>query len=130
VDNKGIETVALDTLARGGVMERFEDAIRLATENILDPNTTLAKREINIRVILKPNEARDFCDCQIHMNTKLAAPKPLTTQVYVGMDPQLGAISMEHNPEQLKMGFGLGNKAAEKIAAGLTAGAAEKGAGE
>lgn len=128
MSEKKIEIVSLDTLARGGVLERFEDAIRLATENILDPNTTLAKREIGIRVILKPNEARDFCETQIHMVTKLAAPKPISTQIYVGMDPQRGPVAMEHNPQQLKMGFG--QKAAEQIIAGGIAESDEKGAKE
>lgn len=36
------DRVSLHNLARGAVVERFDDAFASALDNILDPNTTLA----------------------------------------------------------------------------------------
>ena len=113
MDRKG-RLVTLANLARGAAVERFDDAFGKICENILDPNTDTQIREITLKVKIKPNENRDFCEATIKCEAKMAGATAVTTQFFIGRDAQ-GIVATEYNPQQL----GLGIDAAEKIAAGV-----------
>lgn len=98
------EMVSLATLGRGAAIESFDREFGRLLENALDPNTTTAKREIMLRVIVQPNEDRNFCTVQVHCKSKLSADKPFATQMFIGRDAQ-GVKATEHNPQQIPFGF-------------------------
>lgn len=52
---KDQEDVTLSNLAGGGVVERFDDELKVVLKNMLDPNTTLGVREVNLKVKIKPD---------------------------------------------------------------------------
>jgi len=96
------DLVSLANLGRGGAIERFDDEFQRALENILDPNTGESARTVTLKVKLKPNADRTWCDVGVSCSATLASAKPFTTQVFVGK--QRGkAIASEYNPEQLKL---------------------------
>lgn len=94
--------VSLDNLAGGAVVERFNDAMKEVLGNILDPNTTLAKRAITLKLEIKPDENRDFGRVDITCKTSLAPATPLATKVYIGRD-KTGPCATEYNPQQLSL---------------------------
>jgi len=94
--------VSLDNLAGGAVVERFNDALAEVLTNILDPNTTLAKRAISLKVEIKPDENRDFGAIDITCKTTLAPSTPLKTKIYIGRD-KTGPVATEYNPQQLSL---------------------------
>ena len=50
--------VSLDTLMGGEIIDRFKYEFNRVVENIADPNTTLSKRSITIKMDVKPNKSR------------------------------------------------------------------------
>ncbi len=99
------ELVSLGTLARGACIERFDDAFARILDNILDPNSSAtAKREVNLKVTVKPDEKRSFCTVSICCTAKTAPPINVQTQIFVGTDGK-HAIATEHNPQQLGLGL-------------------------
>lgn len=94
--------VSLDNLAGGAVVERFNDALFEVLINILDPNTTLGKRSVTLKVDIKPDENRDFGRVDIICKTSLAPSSPLATKIYIGRDKS-GPIATEYNPQQLTL---------------------------
>ena len=101
------EMISLANLGRGACIEKFDDEFQKVLINILDPNTNGGKREINLRVIIKPNQDRNFCTLQVHCTSKLGAVKAFETQMFVGLDVH-GPKASEHNPKQLGLGFNPG----------------------
>jgi len=94
--------VSLDNLANGAVVERFNDALKEVLGNIIDPNTTHAKRAITLKVEIKPDENRNFGAIDITCKTSLAPTMPLKTKVYIGQD-KTGPVATEYNPQQLAL---------------------------
>ena len=107
--------ISLANLGRGAAIERFDDEFHRLLVNIMDPNTVGGKREIHLRVIVKPNEDRNFCIVQVHCTSKLGAVKPFDTQMFIGLD-QHGPKASEHNPKQLGLGFTPGPQAEKEPA--------------
>lgn len=94
--------VSLKDLANGGTQEVFDYELARVLENIMDPNTTEKAREINIKVKIKPNKERDYCDVSIDCTSKLAQVDSISTHFYVGKTPN-GIRAVEHNPQQMKL---------------------------
>ena len=101
------EVVSLANLASGAAVERFDDELARVLENIMDPNTVAEKeREITLKVKIKPNEARDFCQVRIECSSRKAAAKTFETHIYVGWDKSQGTVkATEYNPQQMTMTF-------------------------
>ncbi len=93
------ENVSLQNLARGAVVERFDDALRSVLDNIMDPNTTHAAREITLKVKIKPDQNRDFGGVDVTCTTKLAPASPLGTKIFIGRD-KTGPVATELDPKQ------------------------------
>ena len=93
----------LVNLKGGAAMERFDEALGKAIENILDPNTsTKFVREIRLLVKIKPNEDRGSCSLGLEVSTKLSPPRAVGSVIYVG---QVAGkfIAAEHNINQLPL---------------------------
>ena len=93
------ENVSLQNLARGAVVERFDDALRSVLDNIMDPNTGLTARTITLKVKIKPDQNRDFGGVSVDCDTKLAPPTPLGTKIFIGRD-KTGPVATELDPKQ------------------------------
>src|SRR5262245_46253480 len=77
--------VNLETLGSGACNELFDDAFQKVLDNIADVNTSAkTAREVNLKVILKPDEDRRFATIAIQASAKLAPAKPFATAVFIG----------------------------------------------
>lgn len=95
----------LATLAGGGVMEQFKEALEEIGRNIIDPNTDAeAKRSVTITVTFKPDRKREAIDVEGTVKFNGAGRMSVRTLAY----PQLRAggkvTLLEHTPpEQMDM---------------------------
>ncbi len=96
--------VSLQNLGRGAVIENFDSELARVLENILDPNTTEAAREIRMTVKFKPNENRDLLEVTIDCSSKLAFQGPIKTQVFIGRTTE-GIVASEYHPKQMGLEF-------------------------
>lgn len=79
--------VNLDSLAEGAVREKFNNALKEVTKNILDPNTkATAKRTITLKLTFEPGEDREIADVTVDYSTKLAPVKGVATRFVIGTD--------------------------------------------
>lgn len=97
------DKVSLNTLCGGGVVERFDDELRNVIKNIKDPNTSDKVREITLKVKIKVNDARDYCAVVADISSKTLPPKPITTSMFIGIDPKDGPVAYEHKLVQMEM---------------------------
>jgi hypothetical protein len=96
-------TITLDNLKGGAVLERFEDELRRVAENVIDPNCEAkVKREIILRIVIKPDAERRIAAVGIYASSKLAPPLTLATVAYFGKDGGR-AVAFEHDPQQLTL---------------------------
>jgi hypothetical protein len=99
----GIDAVTLETLARGAALERFDIELARVMENINDPNTGDGKREITVKVSIKPSQTKDTAQVMVNVTSKLASMAPYPTLLFLskGRDGRLGAY--ENDPRQVDM---------------------------
>lgn len=91
--------VSLDTLMGGEIIDRFKHEFHRVVENIADPNTTLTKRAITIKLEVKPNKTRSQSDVIVSFATKLAPTESMDTTVFISMTRK-GLVVSEYNPKQ------------------------------
>lgn len=81
------EPVTLDSLAGGGVLEKFQESLNRVILNVQDPNTKPELiREITIKVKFRPTKGRDMGMVSYQVMEKLAPHEPLETQVLMGIE--------------------------------------------
>lgn len=68
-------------IGRGNTNERFYRAIKEVLANIQDENTSLKKREINIKVVVTPHKDRESADIGIWVTPKLEPTTPYQSQI-------------------------------------------------
>ncbi|AQT84314.1 hypothetical protein [Paenibacillus larvae] len=79
--------ITLESLANGGVVERFEQELAKVFANIGDPNTSAkAARKINLSLSIKPDEKREIAEVTIQATTTLAPSKELMTTIIMDRD--------------------------------------------
>ncbi len=91
--------VSLDTLMGGEIIDRFKYEFNRVVENIADPNTTLSKRSITIKMDVKPNKSRTQSDVLVGFTVKLAPTEAMDTTVFISMTKK-GLVVSEYNPKQ------------------------------
>ncbi|CAB4211736.1 hypothetical protein UFOVP1419_14 [uncultured Caudovirales phage] len=91
--------VSLDTLMGGEIIDRFKYEFQRVIENIADPNTTLTKRGVTIKLEVKPNKSRTQSDVTVSFATKLAPTEAMDTTVFISMTKK-GLVVSEYNPKQ------------------------------
>src|SRR5690349_802930 len=98
-----MDGVTLDTIGGGALPELFEAELARVLANIADPNTDIStKREITIKVSLKPKKDRDVIDVEMKCQSKLAGIVTVSTQVFMGK--QNGKlVAVENDPRQSKL---------------------------
>jgi hypothetical protein len=92
------QTVTLKTLAKGAALELFDREMDAVVANIADVNTNpKAKREINIKVIIQPDENRGLGVAALQVTSKLAAVKPVGALLYFGRDRTGKAVAVSND---------------------------------
>jgi hypothetical protein len=98
------ELVSLLNLAGGAAIERFDEELKRALQNIADPNTALGAREIKLVVKVQPTDMqRNICKVSFQCVSKILPLMSVQTQFYVGIDPKRGAVAVEYNPKQIDL---------------------------
>lgn len=100
--------VSLETLGggspnglSGAAVELFNTEFQRVLDNCLDPNTkATAKREVVLKVIIKPDDDRESCSVEIQANSKLAAVRPYPTNIFLGKEGNR-AVAVENDPKQM-----------------------------
>lgn len=92
--------ISLQEIAGGALQEKADQAFSKVLENMQDPNTPWKnKRKINICLSFEQNEDRTDCTCDIAVDTKLAAVKPVSTKFCTEKDFDTGRIfAQEYGP--------------------------------
>ncbi|HEL1763685.1 TPA: hypothetical protein TXY87_001372 [Streptococcus suis] len=90
---KNIIGLDLSSIADGGLQEKLNNELARVIENILDPNTDpTVKREVSIKLVLKPNDQRNSVDTIMEVKSKLATQVKLSTTILVGQNYETGEI--------------------------------------
>lgn len=92
--------LALESLGNGGAMELFNHELEKVLRNCLDVNTDHKfKRSIFIEMKVQPDEKRETAAIKIEVGTKLASPRGLVNQVFLGMEGDR-AVAVTFDPKQ------------------------------
>lgn len=90
---KNIIGLDLSSIADGGLQEKLNNELARVIENILDPNTDpTVKREVSIKLVLKPNDQWNSVDTIMEVKSKLAPQVKLSTTILVGQNYETGEI--------------------------------------
>lgn len=92
--------ISLQDIAGGALQEKANQAFAKVMQNMQDPNTPWKnKRKINICLTFEQNEDRSDCTCDISVDTKLAAVKPVSTKFCTEKNIDTGEIfAQEYGP--------------------------------
>lgn len=92
--------ISLHDVAGGALQEKVNQAFEQVMKNMQDPNTPWKnKRKINLTLTFIQNEDRTDCTCDISVDTKLAAVKPVSTKFCTEKDVSNGEIfAQEYGP--------------------------------
>lgn len=107
--------ITLSNIGGGAAVEKFSDELRKVVANIMDPNTPAsAKREITIKVSIKPSVDRAFGPIVVSASSKLAPVRGFSTVAHFGMDGD-EPVAFEDDPKQLTIGDFIENSKATTI---------------
>ena len=85
--------ISLQELAGGALQEKVNQAFEKVMQNMQDPNTPWKnKRKINVGITFVQNDDRTDCTCDISVDVKLAAVKPVSTKFCTQKDLTTGEI--------------------------------------
>lgn len=93
----------MEELAGGAFQENVQKAVEKVVANLLDPNTPWKnKRAVTAKITFTQNEDRDDCSCDISVETKLAAVKPMETKFAIGKDLKSGEVYAQEYGRQIR----------------------------
>lgn len=92
--------INLQDLAGGALQEKTDQAFSKVLQNMQDPNTPWKnKRKLTISLSFEQNEERTDVTCDIAVDVKLAAVKPVSTKFCTEKDLDTGRIfAQEYGP--------------------------------
>ncbi|HVJ09718.1 MAG TPA: hypothetical protein VM554_15175 [Acidisarcina sp.] len=95
-------TINIGNVSDGALVEAFDLKLREVLANIADPTTSAtAKREIVLRLELRPKEDRVQIDTQFTCVAKLSSITPNTSRIFLGQDKDGGLYALNSDPRQL-----------------------------
>ncbi len=97
------EKLSLTNIKEGAAVEMFDLALEKVLANIQDINTTLAPREITLKVVLTPSEHRDYVNIVLSCPKKLAIQDSIKTTANLTLDSKGRAIAHERRTRQLPL---------------------------
>lgn len=100
-----LKQVELSSLGNGVVVERFNNALAKAIENVLDVDTPEKfARKVVLTIKMKPmNADRDSLNYEFSVETKLSSPKSHSGVMYVGKEKGSFVAYETNNPNQLSL---------------------------
>jgi FixJ family two-component response regulator len=100
-----IESMSIVTMKGGSVVEQFNEALQRALENIVDPNTKAkAKRTVNLRLTILPDEERELLGLVASVTTSMAPAAEIISRAWVAHTRD-GVVAAEHDPRQPGLDF-------------------------
>jgi len=79
------ETLTLSNFGQGAVNEIFDRELQRVLKDIMDPNTeATAQREVNLKIVIKPDEERDLGVVGVKASSKLAGSRNFTSKLAFG----------------------------------------------
>lgn len=82
------EVLSITTLSGGDIIERVDEALALALDNCVDPDTpSKANRTVTVKLTAAPNEDRSMAEVSFSVDTKLASAKGGATHVLLATRP-------------------------------------------
>jgi hypothetical protein len=113
------EKVSLRTLADGQVIDEFDQEFSRCLENIMDEKTDVRKkRSVTLKIILEPEETRDFAHASIQCSSSLAPRHIHAAQLYIGRDIDGTPMAQQKRFQQQTFDDYLENRAREDQEAG------------
>jgi len=94
------EKLSLINIKGGGAVEMFDRAAQKVFENINDINTTLAAREVNLKVSFKPSEDRTMVAISLQCIPKLAPQDSEMLTADLKLDERGRAVAYERNRQK------------------------------
>lgn len=108
------EKVSLRTLADGQVIDEFDQEFARCLENIMDEKTDVRKkRSVTLKIILEPEETRDFAHASIQCSSSLAPRHIHAAQLYIGRDIDGTPMAQQKRFQQQTFDDYLENRARE-----------------
>lgn len=95
------EQISLVNIGGGAAVEKFDYELERVVKNLLDPNTTDAKRTITLKVKFKPQKGREACDIEIECSSTEAPCEAYETMAYLGLGRSGKPEIYESNPQQM-----------------------------
>ena len=81
------ENLNIANIARGALLEQFDVELEKVLTNIADPNTDTKKaRQIDIKVVFKPNNRRDGAEVNFQTKSKLIPAVAVETSIFIDKD--------------------------------------------
>jgi len=81
------ETLTLANFGNGAVNEVFDRELQRVLKDIMDPNTeATAQREVNLKIVIKPDEERDLGVVGVKASSKLAGSRAFISKLAFGRD--------------------------------------------
>ena len=97
------DTVSLNNIENGAVIEAVDHVLAECWNDILDPNTEAkSKRKITLTITLTPDEEREMVGVSSQVKVSLPGQRPTVTKVTIGQD-QNGAKAHEWKSRQTLM---------------------------
>lgn len=95
-----LQEFCLENLAGGGAVEQFNEQITKILGNIRDPNTEAkSTRKVTMVVAFRPSEDRGSASVSVDVTAKLAAPRALGSQIFIG-ERDGRPVAATHDPRQ------------------------------
>jgi len=79
------ETLTLSNFGQGAVNEIFDRELQRVLKDIMDPNTeATAQREVNLKIVIKPDEERDLGIVGVRASSRLAGSRTFISKLAFG----------------------------------------------
>lgn len=97
-------TINIGNVSDGALIEAFDLKLKEVLANIADANTpATAKREIHLKLVLKPKDDRVQIVTRFHCTAKLAPIVEVESRIFVGKDKDGNLYALSDDPRQLNI---------------------------
>ena len=115
-----VPIIKLEEVAGGALQEVVQEAMVEVAGNMMDPDTPWkAKRSVTVKMEFAQNEGRDYAQCSISVQKKLAEKKPVETRFFSGKDIRSGRLCMEECGSQIRGQMSFEDYATEETVDGV-----------
>jgi hypothetical protein len=99
-----LKQVEFETMCRGAIKERFDDALKDVLGDILDVNSDPTKmRVISIKIAIKPDLSREKVQYAVDVTVKKPNLPLIGSTIYIGREKG-EIVAFEYEPAELPFG--------------------------